>query len=536
MSLLRAENVSFSYGAQTVLSGISLTVGAGDRVAVVAPNGTGKSTLLRLLAGDPPESGTVTHAGTVGFLPQERDRRAGEDIQRYLARRTGVAAADEAMTRAAEQLAGGVPGAGDRYAEALDRYLALGGPDLDARAAAVGAALGVPPDHDRPTGTLSGGQVARLALAAIILARFDVILLDEPTNDLDLDGLTRLEDHLLSRRGGAVLVSHDREFLRRTSTEVLQIDPHSRTGTLYGGGYDAFLAERERDRLRQEEQFAEYAAKRDALMERARQTREWGRAGASRANNAAARAREPDKILRHVRQQSAQRTAAKGAAVQRDLERLPVVEQPRKQWRLQLRLGARTRTSAVVATLSGIVVRRGAFRLGPLDLQIGRGDRLAVTGPNGSGKTTLLDVLTGRVPPDDGTASLGAGVVIGEIGQQRHTFAGDPSLLAGFSTRTGLSRPDTRTLLAKFGLGAEDVLRPVSTLSPGERTRADLALLMQQGANLLLLDEPTNHLDLPAIEQLEQALNTYDGTLVVVTHDRRFQAALHVTRTMELSP
>jgi ATPase subunit of ABC transporter with duplicated ATPase domains len=535
LSLLRAENLSFAYGAETVLSDLTITVGPGDRVAVVAPNGTGKSTLLRLLAGDPADSGTVTHVGTVGLLPQERDRRAGENIQQYLARRTGVTTAEQAMAQAAEELAGGVPGAEDRYADALDRYLALGGPDLDARAATVSAELGVPSEHDRPTETLSGGQVARLALAAIILARFDVILLDEPTNDLDLDGLNRLETHLLSRRGGAVLVSHDREFLRRTSTDVLQLDPHSRTGTLYGGGYDSFLTELERDRLRREEDYLAYEAKRDSLIERARENKEWGRAGASRANNAAARAKEPDKNIRYHRQQGAQQTAGKGAAILRSLERLPEVEQPRKEWRLQLRFGAQTRGSDLVATLSGVVVRRGEFQLGPLDLQVVRGERLAVLGTNGSGKSTLLDVLAGRTPPAEGIASLGTGVVVGEIGQGRTALAADQSLLDGFSALTGLAQADSRTLLAKFGLGADDVLRPASTLSPGERTRAELALLMHQGANLMILDEPTNHLDLPAILQLEQALNAYDGTLVVVTHDRRFHAGLNVDRTIELS-
>lgn len=536
MSLLRTEDLSFSYGAQIVLSDISVTVGAGDRLAVVGPNGTGKSTLLRLLAGElTPESGTVTSISTVGFLPQERDRRAEESIQQYLARRTGVTPAEETMNRFAEELAAGVPGADDRYSDALDRYLALGGPDLDARAATVGAELGVPADYDRPTETLSGGQVARLALAAIVLARFDVILLDEPTNDLDLDGLERLEGHLLGRSGGAVLVSHDREFLRRTSTEVLQLDPHTHGGVQYGGGYDAFLTELERDRLRRQEEYETYAAKRDSLLDRSRENKEWGRAGASRANNAAARAKEPDKNIRYFRQQGAQHTAAKGAAILRSIDRLPVVEQPRKEWQLQLRFGAQTRGSDMVAAASEIVVRRGDFQLGPVSLQVSRGDRLVVLGANGSGKSTLLDVLTGRIEPDEGTVSLGSGVVVGEIGQRRETFEADLSLLQSFAGRTGLSESDTRTLLAKFGLGAENVLRPTATLSPGERTRADLALLMQEGANLLLLDEPTNHLDLPAILQLEEALNAYDGTLIVVTHDRRFQAGLNVHRIVELA-
>jgi ATPase subunit of ABC transporter with duplicated ATPase domains len=185
-----------------------------------------------------------------------------------------------------------------------------------------------------------------------------------------------------------------------------------------------------------------------------------------------------------------------------------------------------------VATLRGAVVRRGGFTLGPVDLEIGWAERVAITGANGSGKTTLLGALLGRTPLDEGHASLGSGVVVGEVDQARGLFEGEEALLDAFTAHAGMPPGDARTLLAKFGLKAHHVLRPASTLSPGERTRAALALLQARGVNLLVLDEPTNHLDLPAIEQLESALASYPGTLLLVTHDRRMLEAVSVGRRL----
>jgi ATPase subunit of ABC transporter with duplicated ATPase domains len=532
VSLLAARGVSFSYGAATVLTDVELTVAAGDRTALVGPNGAGKSTLLRLLAGlEQPDSGEITVAGTVGLLPQERDRRPGETVLGYVARRTGVSAAESALQSAAEDMASGGPGdAGSAYAKALDRYLALGGPDLEARTAEVSAALGLPADLDRRTSGLSGGQAARLALASVLLARFDVILLDEPTNDLDLAGLELLERHLAGLRGGLVVVSHDRAFLEQAASEVIQLDQHSHQAIRYGGGFAAYQAELERDRARARAEYEAYAGRRDELIQRARRQREWSRSGERSANSPAARRREPDKNIRHARAQGAQQLGAGAAAAIRAADRLEVVQEPRKEWELRLRLGAARRSGDVVATLDGAVVDRGSFRLGPVDLQLAWADRVVVAGTNGSGKTTLIEAILGRIPLTAGRRSLGPSVVVGEIDQARRTFDPASPLLDAFCAHTGQIPGEARTLLAKFGLGADDVLRPAGSLSPGERTRADLALLARAGANLLVLDEPTNHLDLPAIEQLEQALERYDGTLLMVTHDRRLRERIPVTR------
>ena len=552
MSTLTAHGVSVSFGALAVLHNADLVVAPGDRIAVVGPNGVGKSTLLRVLAGlVQPDAGTVSASGTVGYLPQERDRRDGESAMAYIARRTGVAAAEAAMLAASDRLAQAGDGAGDQsgapatsraagrasetYAAALDTYLALGGPDLEIRASELAASLGLPADLDRPATGLSGGQAARLALAAVLLARFDVLLLDEPTNDLDLTGLDLLESHLAAFRGGLVVVSHDRAFLERTARQVLQIDPHTREVKLYGGGYQAYREELERDRARAAEAYETYAATRDELIERARRQKEWARSGERSAKSAAARRKEPDKNIRRGRVEGAQHQAARGAATLRAAERLEPVAEPRKEWELRLRFGAAERSGDVVAVLSDAVVRRGAFQLGPVSMQLNWGERMLVQGDNGSGKTTLLQALLGRIPLASGRGSLGASVLVGEIDQGRLTFDPDARLLDAFCAESGLLEPDARTLLAKFGLGADDVGRPVARLSPGERTRADLALLMHSGANLLVLDEPTNHLDLPAIEQLEQALDRYDGTLLIVTHDRRLAEHVRVTRKLTVS-
>jgi ATPase subunit of ABC transporter with duplicated ATPase domains len=506
-------------------------------IGLVGANGAGKTTLLRTLAGViPAEGGTVSLSpptATVGYLPQERDRRPGETVRDFLARRTGVGPAHAAMDTAAEDLAAGRPGADDAYAAALERWLDLGGADLAERAEQVAGELGLAVDLDHPMTALSGGQAARAGMASLLLSRYDVVLLDEPTNDLDLDGLRRLEQFVTGLRAGTVLVSHDREFLTRTVTEVLELDLAQQQVRLYGGGYTAYLEERERARRHAREQYEEYADKKEDLLERARMQRAWMEKG---VRNARRKATDGDKHVKHHRGETSEKQAAKARQTEKLIERLDVVEEPRKEWDLRMEIAAAPRAGAVVATLRDATVRRGAFTLGPVTLQIDWADRVAITGANGSGKTTLLGALLGRIPLDAGTASLGPGIVVGEVDQARGLFTGDRPLMTAFGAAVPqFSDAEVRTLLAKFGLRAGHVLRPAGTLSPGERTRAALALLQARGVNLLVLDEPTNHLDLPAIEQLESALGSYPGTLLLVTHDRRMLDAVHTTRHLEVA-
>ncbi|MEO6715135.1 MAG: ABC-F family ATP-binding cassette domain-containing protein [Mycobacteriales bacterium] len=531
MSTVVARGITASYAAAPVLYGVDVLAGPGSRLGLVGPNGAGKTTLLRILAGETrPDAGSVSVTGTIGYQPQERDRRAGETLVQYLGRRTGVAAAETTMHAAAEALGDGSDAAGDTYSTALDHWMALGGADLDVRALEVCADLGL---DERllavETVGLSGGQMARAALAAILLSRFDILLLDEPTNDLDHDGLARLESFVLGLRGGLIVVSHDREFLARTITAVLELDPYNKTSRTFAGGWAAYLQERAVARQRAREQYEEYADRHDSLRAQVQATREMSVRGALRAKN---RAPDGDKLGRSARIEGATSAAGKVRSLETRLGRLEGegIEEPRKEWQLRLELPAAPRSGSIVATLRGAVVRRGGFTLGPVDLDIGWADRIALVGPNGSGKTTLLQAILGRSPLESGTASLGSGVVVGELDQARGTFDGAAGVVDVLTAAGGLTSEEARTLLAKFGLKAVHVDRAASSLSPGERTRAALALLQARGTNCLILDEPTNHLDLPAIEQLEEALQHYAGTVVLVTHDRRLQEAVPMTR------
>jgi ATPase subunit of ABC transporter with duplicated ATPase domains len=479
MSTLVASNISRSHGSTRVLVDVSLTITPGARIGIVGPNGIGKSTLLRILAGlEDPDAGRVVRrpaALTVGYLPQEV-RGGPETVRDYLVRRSGER--EEWRLEAA------------------------------CREVGLGVAL------ERELGGLSGGEAARAALASIVVAGHDVLLLDEPTNDLDFGGLELLERFVVESEAGIVVVSHDRAFLERTVERVVELEEGTRAVREYAGGFAEFERLRRIEREQQSAAYGRYDERRreleDALRRRQGQATSAGK-GASR----------------RLKKALSQRTRS----VEHRLETLERVEKPWEPWDLRLALSPAARGGDVVARLEAAVVERGSFRLGPVDLEVGAGERLAVIGPNGSGKSTLLDALLGRLPLSSGERRLGPSTVSGELEQGRDAFGSD-TLVDGFSAHAGVAPEEARTLLAKFGLGADDVLRRAPSLSPGERTRAAIALVAARGVNLLVLDEPTNHLDLPAIDELERALETYTGALVVVSHDRRFLEAVAPTRVV----
>jgi ATPase subunit of ABC transporter with duplicated ATPase domains len=339
-------------------------------------------------------------------------------------------------------------------------------------------------------------------------------LLDEPTNDLDFAGLDLLERFLASHRGGVVAVSHDRAFLERM-TSIVELEAETRRVLVYAGGWSEFVAQREAARQRHESRYAGYVSERERLEEQARRMRQWEEHGYGQGR-------------RKKKSKDVKKAAAK------KLGRLERIEKPWSPWQLRLSLAPASRGGDVLARLSEAVVERNGFRVGPVDVELRHGDRLAVLGLNGAGKTTLLKALLGELPLVSGERRLGPGTVLGELPQGAGPFAAEERLLDRFVAESGVASGDARSLLAAFALGADDVLRPGRSLSPGERSRAAIALLAARGVNGLVLDEPTNNLDLEAIEQLELALQSYEGAAVLVSHDRRFLDAFGATQTLEL--
>jgi ATPase subunit of ABC transporter with duplicated ATPase domains len=335
--MLRVAGVSRSFGGQLVLDEVSLVVEARDRVGIVGPNGVGKSTLLRILAGlEPPDTGQVERAPkglTIGYLPQEPDARSGETLLDYLGRRTGVAEASAELDRRTEALTGEADTLDD-YTDALDRFLALGGADLEARAGEVCATVGldVGPAGNRssrfaqPTVTLSGGESARASLAAILLSRVDVLLLDEPTNNLDFAGIDLLESFVDSFDGAVLMVSHDRAFLDRCVDRIVEIEERSHRAREFAGGWSAYVAARDLARRQQYDAHDKFVSERDRLKQRQRTQVQWSDTGVRKAKTSG----ENDKNIRTRQVARSEKQAGKVKATERKINQLEAVENPGK--------------------------------------------------------------------------------------------------------------------------------------------------------------------------------------------------------------
>ncbi|MCX5588942.1 ribosomal protection-like ABC-F family protein [Streptomyces erythrochromogenes] len=518
---LSVKDVTKSYGTRTVLDQVSFTVRPGEKAAVIGENGSGKSTLLRLLAAaEPPDTGeiTVSFPGGTGHLAQTLDLDPGHTVQDAV----DLALADlrdmERRLRAAEEgLADASPAELDAYGELLTAYEERGGYEADARVDAALHGLGLAgTTRDRPLGSLSGGEQSRLALACVLAAAPELLLLDEPTNHLDAAAVHWLEEHLRAHRGTVVAVTHDRGFLERIATTVLEVDRGARTVHRYGDGWPGYRAAKAAARRRAEQEHADWLAE---------LTRTEDLLGAA-AKRLATTGKDPRQGFgKHRRSHEAKLGGQVRAVRERlaHLRRNPVAAPPeplRFTAALPAAGGGDRNAVAPLAELEGVAVG-DRLRLDGL-LAVGPGERLLVTGENGAGKTTLLRVLAGDLEPDAGTVRRPAR--IGYLAQELPARSSRLPLLAAFAAgRPGLPEEYARPLLALGLFREEDLHVPVAALSAGQQRRLQIANLVTRPADLLVLDEPTNHIALDLVEDLEAALAAYPGAVVAVSHDRGFR-------------
>ncbi|MEU1022793.1 ribosomal protection-like ABC-F family protein [Streptomyces sp. NPDC005904] len=509
------HGVTKAHGERLLFDGVSLAIRPGERIGVVGENGAGKSTLLRLMSGDecPDEGEVVTVAERGAALLAQTpslpaDHRVGDAIDAALAdlraMERRLRALETELGSASERVLG-------EYGDLLTAFESRGGYEADARVDKAMHGLGLGHiGRDRVLGSLSGGEQARLGLACLLAAAPEVMLLDEPTNHLDEGALDWLEGALSAHRGTVVAVSHDRTFLERVTTAILEVDADRRTVVRHGGGYQGLLAERAAARARWEQEYAQWCEERNRLQEFMATTAHAVAGGrAMKDNNKMAYDRAGGRVQASV--------AGRVRSAQERLRRLQ--EQPVPKPPEPLRFAARPMAGAAEGALVTLRDVRVGDRLAVDELTVSAGERLLIHGGNGAGKSTLLRTMAGVLEPDAGTV-LRKGR-IGYLAQEIPTRRPAESVLAVFGQGLGLTEEEQTELLLSFGLfRARDLHVPVGALSAGQRRRLALARLLARPADLLLLDEPANHLALGLVEELEAALDQWTGALVVVSHDR----------------
>ena len=537
--MLSIHHLHKTYGVVKILDDITFSINTGECWGLIGPNGCGKSTLLRILAAEEkPDQGTFSFSPSdlrVGYLSQGLKFSADDTLETFLIRIEGNLSALESQLEEIAALLSADP-ANRHLNDLYDQTLA----ELTIATQNAGqskptlAALGLAElPMNLPVAALSGGQKTRLALTSVLLSRPKLLLLDEPTNHLDLDMLAWLEDWINHFSGGVLVVSHDRTFLDRVAHGILEIDPKSHHLKAYSGNYTSYLDQKAAESDREWQVYTDQQSEISRLKHSAAHVR-----GLARFRKGG-KADSGDKFAKGFFANRSLETARRAKSIEARIEKMLTedrVEKPGRNWQMKIEFDNPASSGRHVLAIENASIGYPENELlSHLTLHIQFGDRVALLGPNGSGKTTLLRVIAGKLDPLSGQIRLGSNVRIGYMAQEQEELNPKLNSLEILDALTHWNQTEIRSFLSKYLLKGDDVFIPAGSLSYGERSRLSLASLVSQGYNFLLLDEPLNHLDIPSRARFEEALSTFEGTILIVAHDRYF-IENYATKIWEVLP
>ncbi len=526
--MLTLQQISKSFGIDTVLNNISFSLNPGERIGLVGPNGCGKSTLLRIITGEEKADAGIVRLSPsnlrLGYLPQGFALDPADTLGSFLARMEGdLPALADRLEELSRSLAKdpNQPGLQTEFDRVLEQ-MALADENRG-RGPAVLAALGL---GDQPADlrvtALSGGQKTRLSLAGVLLSNPQLLLLDEPTNHLDIQMLEWLEGWLIGYPAGALVVSHDRVFLDRVVTSIVEIDLHTHAARQYAGSYSDYLEQKLTERERQWQAYSDQQDEIARLRKAASGMRDKARfhpGGKTDPGNT-------DGFAIGFFANRGKEVVQKAKNIEKRIDKMLTedrVDKPARSWEMKIDFGQVPTSGRDVLMMEDLAVGYGEnVLLRDLNLTVRYGDRIALTGENGSGKTTLMRTVTGQIEPLAGRVRLGSNVHFGYMAQEQENLNNQMNPFEIVQRILAQPQTETRAFLSKFLFKGDDVFTPIDKLSYGERARLSLACLVADGCNFLLLDEPINHLDIPARTQFEQALQSYEGSVLAIVHDRYF--------------
>jgi ATPase subunit of ABC transporter with duplicated ATPase domains len=536
--MLSVNKIGYETSGHSIFRNVSLSINKGEKIGLVGRNGVGKTTLLNILAGklEPTEGAVNTGGYEVGVLPQDLRDWLDRTVYEFIEETTGVTSAREGFEASCAQL----EESSDEktlliYSDALDAYTRYDVGNFNVNLAKALSMAGIQDiDVDKEIGNLSGGQKTRIALAALFASRYDVILLDEPTNNLDTNGVVVLEKFIGNSNAAFMMISHDRRFLRNATSRIIELMGGDDGITQYGLGYDEYVAAREAAREAAFKKYEDYEKEKKRLKKAAREANI--RANSANSNSGKS---DNDKLTANFRSEKAAKGVAKSAtALTTRIGQLRAPELPSEEISLSFNFKEAEGKRSVLMTAENLSAKynNNDRIFGPINLHLQLGDRIAITGDNGVGKSTLVKTLIGQITPYSGSIQFGKDSKIVYMDQQQSVPYPEKNAIQNLQAMSPDSElHDIINLLVRFGIKKEVIENiPAQDLSGGERGKILLASIVARQANILVMDEPTNNLDIPTIEALERALKTYNGSIILVSHDRDFLTALRIHKEIKI--